>query len=92
MLRITTVESSSAIVCLRVEGRLTGRGVEELRQSCKLHAFSKGTKLTLDLADVAFADADGIKLLNDLKNRDVAFMNLVPFLALQLHSSGRGKL
>ena len=71
---------------------MTGRSVDELWQSCELHAFSKGTKLTLDLADVAFADADGIKLLNDLKNRDVALMNLVPFLAMQLRSADGAKL
>ncbi len=84
MLRITTVESAKAGVRLHVEGRLTGRSVEELRQSCDFHALGKGVALILDLADVSFADAQGIALLSHLKSLGVALLNLVPFLALQL--------
>jgi len=85
MLRITAVETSNAYTKLHVEGRLTGRSVEELRQSSDLHALSKGAALTLDLAEVTFADAQGIALLKDLKSRNVTLLNLEPFLALQLH-------
>ncbi|HYK88818.1 MAG TPA: STAS domain-containing protein [Acidobacteriota bacterium] len=90
MLRITAIESADVGVRLRVEGRLSGRSVEELRESCDLHALSKGTALTLDLADVSFADVQGIGLLKDLKSRDVALVNLVPFLALQLQDPPGG--
>ncbi len=90
MLRITVVDSSGIAVRLRVEGRLTGRGVEELRRSCELHAAGESARLTLDLADVSFADTDGIKLLKDLRSRNVAFVNLVPFLALQLRDAKVG--
>ncbi|HVB29865.1 MAG TPA: hypothetical protein VNG91_08660 [Terriglobia bacterium] len=75
-----------------MEGRLTRRSVEELRQSCELHASSEGARLTLDLADVSFADADGIELLKDLKSREVAIVNLMPFLALQLRDRKDGNL
>ncbi len=85
MLRITVVDSSNTDVRLRVEGRLTGRGVDELRRSCDPHALSEGVRLTLDLADVSFADGDGIALLNDLQSRKVSLLNLAPFMALQLH-------
>ena len=84
MFRIMVVDSTGSAVRLRVEGRLTGRNVEELRQSCAPHSPDGGTRLTLDMADVSFADADGIKLLEDLKCRAVAFINLAPFLALHL--------
>ncbi len=77
---------------LRVEGRLTGRSVEELRQSCEFHAPDKGIRLTLDLADVSFADAQGIALLRDLKSRDVSLVNLAPFLALHLQDAAGGSL
>jgi anti-anti-sigma regulatory factor len=92
MLRITVVDSSDFAVRLRVEGRLTGRSVDELRQSCELHAPSEGACLTLDLADVSFADADGIELLKDLESREVALVNLVPFLTLQLRDPKCGDL
>ncbi len=92
MLRITVVDSTDSAIRLRVEGGLTGRGVEELRKICALHSPDEGTRLTLDMADVSFADADGLKLLKDLKCRDVAFINLAPFLALRLHDSSRAGL
>jgi hypothetical protein len=63
MLRITVVESSAEGVRLRVEGRLIGGWVEELRRTCDVHAFCDGIRLTLDLADVSFVDASGIELL-----------------------------
>ncbi len=84
MLRITVVDSSNATIRLRVEGRLTGRSVDELRQTCDLHAPGEGGRLTLDLAEVSFADAGGIELLKELQDRNLALMNLAPFLALQL--------
>src|SRR5574340_977527 len=53
MLRVTVVESSDSCVRLRVEGRLTGRSIEELGESCELHALADGMRLTLDLGDVS---------------------------------------
>ena len=75
-----------------MEGRLTGLSVEGLRQSSELHTPSHGAQLTLDLADVSFADADGIVLLRDLETRNVSVVNLAPFLALQLRDPNGGKL
>ena len=69
---------------------MTGRGVEELRQSCELQALSEGARLTLDLSDVSFADGDGIDLLKDLISREVAIVHLAPFLALQLREGSGG--
>ena len=88
MLRITVVESSDSGVRLRVEGRLTSRTIAELQESCELHALADGLRLTLDLGDVSFADADGIELLRQLRGRDVTILNLVPYLALQLRVAG----
>lgn len=90
MLRVTVVESLDSGVRLRVEGRLTGHAVEELRDSCELHALADGMRLTLDLGDVSFADGDGVQLLKDLRTRGVAMLNLVPYLALQLRHAERG--
>src|SRR5689334_8510511 len=84
MLRITVLESSSEAVRLRVEGRVTGRWVDELRISCDAHALSDGVRLTLDLADVSFVDAAGIELLKELRTRCVALLSPSPFVAEQL--------
>ena len=70
MLRITVVESSNIAVTLRVEGRITGPWVEELRTACRLHTSPDNVQLSLELADISFADGAGIALLRELRNRD----------------------
>src|ERR1700726_2768948 len=87
MLKITVVESSREAVRLRVEGRGTDRWVEELRRTCDLHALSDGIRLTLDLADVSFADAAGIELLQQLRIRCVVLLNPSSFVAEQLKAA-----
>ena len=84
MLRITVVESSAEGVRLRVEGRLIGGWVEELRRTCDVHAFCDGIRLTLDLADVSFVDASGIELLKELRSCCVALLSPSPYVAEQL--------
>ena len=90
MLRITVVDSSSQAIRLHVEGRLIGRSVEELRQSCDRHVLGPGVQLTLDLADVVFADAAGIDLLKDLRSRNITLLNASPFLAIQVEGHKGG--
>jgi len=84
MLRITVVESSTDTVRLRVEGRVTGRWVEELRRSCEVQARSDGIRLFLDLAEVSFVDAGGIELLKELRSRCVTLLSLSPLVTEQL--------
>jgi hypothetical protein len=84
MLRITVVESSKIAVTLRVEGRLTGPWVEELRIACNVHTFPDEVQLSLELADISFADAAGIALLRELRNRGAGLMGTTPFLTEQL--------
>lgn len=86
MLRITVVEASSESARLRVEGRLVGRWVEELRKSCDVQALSDGIRLTLDLVDVSFVDPTGIELLKELRSRCVTLLSPSPFVTEQLKS------
>ena len=84
MLRITVVESSKLAVTLRVEGRITGLWVEELRTACNVHTFPDDVQVSLELADISFADAAGIALLKELRNRGVGLIRTSPFLAEQI--------
>ena len=84
-MKVTVVESSIAAVRLRVEGRLTGRWVEELRRSCD-RVLGDGIRLTLDLADVSFADAAGIELLKELRLNSVTFVGPSSSLAERLQA------
>ena len=67
-----------------MEGRLTGRWVEELRRTCDLHALNDGIRLTLDLADLSFADTAGIQLLKELRMRLVTLLSPSSLVAEQL--------
>ena len=84
MLRITVVESSKVAVTLRVEGRIMGPWVEELRTACNVHTFPDDVQVSLELADISFADAAGIALLKELRNRGVGLVSTSPFLTEQL--------
>jgi hypothetical protein len=84
MLRITVVELSKMAVTLRVEGRIAGPWVEELRAACNLFTFPDDVRLSLELAEISFADAAGIALLRGLRNRGVGFIRTTPFLTERL--------
>jgi len=84
MLRVTVVESSRNAVTLRVEGRITGSSVAELRRACDVHTFADEVRLCLELADVSFVDATGILLLKELRSRGVGLIRANTFIAEQL--------
>jgi anti-anti-sigma regulatory factor len=81
MLRITVVDLSDSIVVLRVEGRITGCRVEELRRTCTAHAFADEVQLSLELSKVSFTDAGGIALLKELRSRLADLIRPTPFVA-----------
>jgi DNA-binding response OmpR family regulator len=86
MMRITVVESSAEKVRLRVEGRVTGPWVDELRRTCEVQALEDRIQLTLDLADLSFADAEGIELLRELRADGVILSHPASWVAQQLTS------
>jgi ABC-type transporter Mla MlaB component len=80
MLRITVVESSASAVTLRVEGRIAGPWVEELRTTCNVHSNGDSVQLRLDLEDVSFADMAGVAFLRELQAQGVALSHASPFV------------
>lgn len=80
MLRITVVESSASAVKLRVEGRIAGPWVEELRTTCNVHTRPDPVQLYLELEDVSFADAAGVDYLKELREQGVVLFRVSPFL------------
>ena len=83
MLKIAEAVRSELDVVLRLDGQVTDRWLDVLRKSCD-GALNAGGRLTLDLGNVSFADADGIALLRSLVDREVHLLNASPFLAQQL--------
>ena len=83
MLRIELVEPPTGTPTLRLEGRVIGPWVGELRQVC-VPLLATGAGLTLDLSDVSFVDREGVELFGSLRERQVVLLNCSPFVAEQL--------
>ncbi len=85
MLKISQIGKSNHSVTLKLEGRVVGPWVGELRQVCET-LLTEGRALKLDLADVTFADASGVLVLSRFKSHGVTITNCSPFVGEQLKS------
>ncbi|MGO9467199.1 MAG: hypothetical protein ACLQVF_23910 [Isosphaeraceae bacterium] len=88
MLRIARVDggTSESIVTLRLEGKLLGPWVGELRRACgELHVPPAG--LSLNLSAVTFIDAAGVELLGALMSRGATIDGCKGFIAELLNLS-----
>jgi len=83
MLRIVRLQVTPDRATLRLEGRVVGPWVDELARSCE-QVLAGGHALTLDVADVAFVEPRGARLLQDLLARGVAVAHCPAFVAEQL--------
>lgn len=88
MLKISQAGKATRPVTLKLEGRVVGPWVGELSQVCET-LLTEGRALKLDLADVTFADADGVAVLAGFKSRGIALVNCSPFVDEQLKSQAR---
>ena len=88
MLKISSANSDRRFgVVLRVEGQVRGDWVEALRRACEDVLSGNGhhpRPLALDLADVSFIDANGLRLFRELAARRVVLQNCSLFASEQL--------
>lgn len=87
MLKISQAGPVNRAVVLRLEGRVVGPWVSELKNSCE-EVLTEGRLLHLHLADVEFMDTQGVALLSTLRARGVVLLECPPFAAEQLKSNG----
>jgi anti-anti-sigma regulatory factor len=86
MLKISMIESTAELVKIRIDGQITGRWVELMQGMCEVQ-LKKGLRVSLDLRNVSFVDRDGITVLRSLANRQVKFLNALPFIAEQIRET-----
>ena len=84
MLKISEPSVNHAVT-LKLEGRLVGPWVAELKNACAQHLAAKRS-IDLDFADVTFADRTGLALLLRLRAQGVKFLNCSPFLEEELRT------
>ena len=83
MLKISVTSESSGAISFRLEGKLVGPWVEELRRLSNA-ALARRVAVSLDLEKVWFVDSQGIALLRDLAKQKVARLNCSQFISQQL--------
>jgi len=68
------MNNNESPVILQLEGRLVNGECGELKRICE-SLLSLGSTVVLDLADISFADANGIEALMRLRDRGVELQN-----------------
>lgn len=89
MLKISKRDDNGTVT-LRVEGRIIGPWVAELRTCCEA-ALADRQAFDLELQDVEYADAAALELLLNLPSRGARVTNCSPFLAEQLRARSPSK-
>ena len=85
MLKISQTGSPNHSVTLKLEGRIVGPWVAELRRVCE-PLLEEESQLKLDLAYVSYVDGDGVATLTGLQSRGVKLDNCSPFVEQQIKS------
>ena len=83
MLKISQTGMANHSVTLKLEGRVIGPWVEELRRVCEAH-FAEARAVKLDLAEVSYVDAEGAATLTGFRSRGVRLINCSPFVEQQI--------
>lgn len=83
MLKISLENGRNDAVTLRLEGRIAGPWIAELRDLCE-KLLKENQRVSLLMGDVAFLDRPAAQLLTRLKSRGVVLADCSPFTAEQL--------
>jgi ABC-type transporter Mla MlaB component len=83
MLKITRTFSSNSEITLQLDGRLTGKWVDLLREFSE-SALDEGVRLNVDLKNIYYIDCEGTALLRNLIHRGVNALNAPLFVIEQI--------
>jgi hypothetical protein len=85
VLKITETARNGSGRIFKLEGKLLGPWVDELRNACT-QPFAPLEQVGLDLAAVTFVNAAGAKLLRELIRRGIIITRCSAFVAELLHA------
>ena len=85
MLKITEMAQNDSGRTFKLEGKLLGPWVDELRNACT-QPLARLEQVGLDLAAVTFVNAAGAELLRELIRRGIVITRCSAFVAELLHA------
>jgi hypothetical protein len=85
MLRLTRIAGVHPIRTIKIEGKLLGPWVDEVRTACTV-STDWSCPISLDLSTLTFVDAAGERLLRDLIDRGVEVVACSGYVAELLRS------
>jgi ABC-type transporter Mla MlaB component len=87
VLKITITEATDEVIALHLEGKVSGKWVECLENTCAAE-LKNATRAVIDLSGVSFLDRAGIILLKNLSECGVEIVNALPFITEQIRNTG----
>ena len=90
MVRLTRIAGTHCPWIIKLEGKLLGPWVDEVRKAC-IAGTDPSTRISLDLSALAFVDAAGERLLRDLIGRGSEVVACSGYVAELLRSSAGGR-
>ena len=81
MLRLITLAESGSVDTLKLEGKLKGPWVIEVRDAFAHQEGRSTTRTYLDLSELTFADQAGAELLRDLVRKGVEIVACSSYVA-----------
>ena len=87
MLKITEIARNDSGRTFKLEGKLLGPWVDELRNVCT-QRLDRSEQVGLDLAAVTFVNAAGAEMLRELFRKGIIITQCSAFVAGLLHAEG----
>ena len=80
MFKITVASEDDKTVTLRLDGRVIGECVSELKELCQLYKNVKHKRLSLDFSGVTFIDDEVVRALEKIKDDRTKIINCSLFI------------
>lgn len=75
VLRVTLINQDDETVYLRLDGKLAGTCASTLEEQCSVYMENNYKTVLLDFTGVSYIDAEGVEMLERVKNERIQIVN-----------------